>query len=269
MNWLKVIKSHVNFLYLVFCLFFMKIIKIPSSQGSLGKNIGCEKGPEAILKTFLKKKVLSTIEIGEVKVNSNNIDETNKNIEKAPGDIFLGGDHSVTYSLFKGFAKKNENYGLLIFDAHPDCAFYVKSISHEDFVRKLVDEGILDKRNLVYVGVRKSGEAEIEFLNDVKTISVQEVRDNIENVKNDLITFFKKLKKFYLSIDIDVLDPKFAPGTGYLEQNGLDIKELIYLVSGVRKLKDLGRIDLVEVNPVKDINNITVRNAAKILGELI
>src|SRR3989344_6347135 len=123
----------------------MKIVKVFSSQGSLGKNIGCEKAPDFILNE-LKKINHKIIDVSEVKINKNNIDETNKNIEKKEGDIFLGGDHSITYSLFKGFAKKNENYGLLIFDAHPDCALYIKSVSHEDFVRKLVDEGILDKK---------------------------------------------------------------------------------------------------------------------------
>ncbi len=243
----------------------MKIVKVKSSQGSLGKNIGCENGPDSILKELRNK----NFQILKVKVNPNNIDETNKNIEKASGDVFLGGDHSITYSLFKRFAKKNKNYGLLIFDAHPDCALYVKSASHEDFVRKLVDDGILYKKNLVYVGVRKSGKSEIEFLKDVKTISVKEVHENIGKVKDELINFFKKFKKFYLSIDIDVLDPKFCPGTGYLEPNGLDIKELIDLVSEIKTLKNLGRIDLVEVNPSKDIGGITVKNATKILDELI
>lgn len=250
----------------------MKIVKICSSQGSLGKNIGCEKAPETLLrKAFTEKKasLKKDIVVDEVNINPNNIDETNKNIENSSGDIFLGGDHSITYSLFKGFAKKNKNYGLLIFDAHPDCALYVKSVSHEDFVRKLVDEGILDKKNLVYVGVRKSGEIEIKFLKNVKVISVQEVRKNINYVKQELINFFKEFKKFYLSIDIDVLDPKFAPGTGYLEPNGLNIDELVYLVSEIKKLNNLGRIDLVEVNPLNDINGITVENAVKILDILI
>lgn len=248
----------------------MKIVKVCSSQGSLGKNLGCENGPDKILNELkslglLKKK----IKIGEIRINKNNIDETNINIEKAEGDIFLGGDHSITYSLFKGFAKRNKNYGLLIFDAHPDCAFYVKSVSHEDFIRKLIDEGILKKENLVYVGIRKCGRSETDFLKDIKVISVKEVHQNIDKIKEKLISFFKNFKKFYLSLDIDVLDPKFAPGTGYLEQNGLNIEELIYLNSEIKKLNNLSRIDLVEVNPEKDSEGITVKNAARILSELL
>ena len=246
----------------------MKIVKVFSSQGSLGKNIGCEKAPDFILNE-LKKINHKIIDVSEVKINKNNIDETNKNIEKKEGDIFLGGDHSITYSLFKGFAKNNKNFGLLIFDAHPDSSLYVKSVSHEDFVRKLVDEGFLDKKNLVYVGVRKSGKSEIIFLKDVKTISVNEVELDTEKVSHDLINFFKNFKQFYMSIDIDVLDPVFAPGTGYLEPLGLNMKELIYLISKLKLLKNLKRIDLVEVNPDKDINGITVKNAAKILSELL
>lgn len=243
----------------------MKIVKIPSSQGSLGKNIGCEKAPDFILHELENKNFI----IDEVKVNPNNIDETNKNIEKVSGDIFLGGDHSITYSLFKGFAKEKKDCGLLIFDAHPDCALYVKSISHEDFVRKLVDEGILDKKNLVYIGVRKSGKVEKEFLKKVKTISVEEVESSPEKTAELLIDFFNKFKEVYMSIDIDVLDPTFAPGTGYLEPAGLNMKELLYLISKLKSLRNLKRIDLVEVNPDKDVNLITVKNAARILLEIL
>ena len=252
----------------------MKIIKVCSSQGSLGKNLGCEKGPEEILKElkeieFNENKRKIMFDIDEVKVNKNNIDETNENIEKVDGDIFLGGDHSITYSLFKGLAKNKKDCGLLIFDAHPDCSLYVKSISHEDFVRKLVDEGILKKENIVYIGLRKFGKSEVEFLKGAKSYDMKNLLFNMEKVCDDVMEICREFEELYLSIDIDILDPAFAPGTGYLEPGGMSMRELIYFISRIRHLKNIRRVDLVEVNPDKDIKNITVKNAAKILSELL
>ena len=252
----------------------MKIVKVCTSQGSLGKNLGCEKAPDFILNElkeieFNENKRKINFSIGEVKINKNNIDETNENIEKADGDIFLGGDHSITYSLFKGFCKNNKNFGLLIFDAHPDCSLYVKSTSHEDFVRKLVDEGVLKKENIIYVGLRKFGKSEVEFLKGVKCFNMKDIYMNNEEICNSVMEMCREFKEYYMSIDIDILDPAFAPGTGYLEPGGFSMRELIYFISRIKLLKNLKRIDLVEVNPEKDVNLITVRNAAKILSELL
>jgi formiminoglutamase len=252
----------------------MKIVKVCSSQGSLGKNLGCEKAPDLILEElksieFNEWKRKISFSVDNAKINPNNIDETNLNLEKQQGDIFLGGDHSITYSLFKGFATGKSNVGLLIFDAHPDCSLYVKSISHEDFVRKLVDEGVLKKENLIYVGLRKFGKSEVEFLKGVKSFDMKDVFLNFNEVCDTIMELCMGFKEFYLSLDIDVLDPAFAPGTGYLEPGGMSIRELLYFISRIKLLKNLKRIDLVEVNPDKDIKGITVKNAAKILSELL
>ena len=73
----------------------------------------------------------------------------------------------------------------------------------------------------------------------------------------------------YISVDIDVLDPAFAPGTGYLEPGGLSTRELLYLLQRIKLLKNIRKYDLVEVNPDKDINLMTCKTAAKIIKELI
>ena len=72
----------------------------------------------------------------------------------------------------------------------------------------------------------------------------------------------------YLSIDIDVLDPKFAPGTGYHEKNGLSDEELFNILKKLKTLKNIKRFDLVEVNPDKDKNGKTIKLAAKIINRL-
>jgi len=80
---------------------------------------------------------------------------------------------------------------------------------------------------------------------------------------------FSNNKELYVSIDIDVLDPAFAPGTGYREPGGLSSRDFIYLVQRINKIKNLKAVDIVEINPDKDIKNQTVKLGAKILSELI
>ena len=74
--------------------------------------------------------------------------------------------------------------------------------------------------------------------------------------------------KVYISLDIDVVDPAFAPGTGYPEPAGLTSRQLFYMLHRLKNLKNINIIDIVEVNPKKDINNMTSKLAAKILAEL-
>jgi agmatinase len=74
--------------------------------------------------------------------------------------------------------------------------------------------------------------------------------------------------KAYLSIDIDVLDPAFAPGTGYAEPGGLTTREMVYMLQRLKLLRNIGMADLVEVNPEKDIQGMTAKAASKLIIEL-
>ena len=78
----------------------------------------------------------------------------------------------------------------------------------------------------------------------------------------------RKFDALYVSVDIDVLDPAFAPGTGYTEPGGLTTRELIYFIQRLKNLKNIQMWDLVEVNPEKDVNNLTVMVAAKLIVEM-
>ena len=77
-----------------------------------------------------------------------------------------------------------------------------------------------------------------------------------------------KGKEFYLSIDIDGVDPAYAPGVTWPEPGGLTSREIVYLVRKLKKLKGLVGTEIVEVNPEKDINNMTVKLAARLVKEL-
>ncbi|MEW6063487.1 MAG: arginase family protein [Nanoarchaeota archaeon] len=249
----------------------MKIIKISSSQGSLGENIGTEEAPNEIIKHLNKKCYFE-----DVKIVGGNIDETNKNIfNKAKllvdeNVVFVGGDHSVTYPVFKAFARKYKNPGLVIFDAHPDCQsdFY---ISHEDVITSLIKERLVRPQNIILIGIRKWSKEEFEFLraNNIRFFTAEQLSTNFVENCDVIIGMSRNFDKLYLSIDIDVIDPAFAPGTGYIEPIGLHPREIFFLLKRFKRLENLKWVDLVEVNPKKDFNNMTVKLAARLLDELV
>ena len=230
----------------------LKIIKVPSSQGCLGKNKGCEKAPNLI-----------SPKGNDVELNNDNLIERNKQLEKLKGQIFIGGDHSITYPLVKGMKSDNE-IGLIVFDAHADCVNNFNPPTHEDFNRVLVEEGIIKSENILLIGLRKVDDIEKKFMDKTGICFV--MFDDIDHEKNlDMIKEFCKNKDIYLSVDIDVLNPDEAPGTGYLEKGGMKIEELLGFIEAVDNVK---RADLVEINPDKDIEGKTIEAGKKIIEKL-
>ncbi|MBI4447817.1 arginase family protein [Candidatus Woesearchaeota archaeon] len=255
------------------------IISIASSQGGLEKK-GSQKAPAKIIEQ-LKNFYLSeqgrkpAIDISEVGVVSGNIEETNdkiyEKIKNATTPLIIGGDHSITFSAFKAFATNFKNPGLLIFDAHPDCVNNFHPPSHEDFVKVLIEDGNLKPENIVIFGLRNWHDKEYRFLkeNRIKFFTMQQIFNNIEQVCDTVMEFSRVFDGLYFSIDIDVVDPAFAPGTGYAEPGGLTSREMIYLIHRIKMLNNLKAVDIVEVDPEKDVNGITSKLAAKIICELL
>ncbi len=254
----------------------MKIVKVATSQGSLGKNIGTEKAPDKIVENlkniFLNEQGKSlTYELEEVEINHSNIEETNEKIFEKEGDIFIGGDHSITYNLFKALAQKNRNSGMIMFDAHPDCENNFRPPSHEDFIQTLIEEGALKKENIILVGIRNIDRKEQQYIKEkrIKCYPMKDLRGNVEESCDTIMEIARQFDALYISIDIDVVDPGQAPGTGYIEPAGMEARDLIYFVQRLKLLKNLKRADIVEVNPEKDVNDMTTKLAAKIIAELI
>ncbi len=235
----------------------MRFVKVKFGNGSLGKNNGTSKAPDMLLERIEN--------VVNVAINDYNVDETMKNISEIDGDFFVGGDHSITYGSFKGFAKKFRNPGIIVFDAHPDLEVNAGSVTHEDYLRKLIEEKLLEKENVILIGVREFSKNEKEFMKEMKVYFVDSLFNNEENICDAIMEIARGFDGLYLSIDIDVLDPAFAPGTGYLEPGGMRLQELTYFLKRIKLLNNLKRVDLVEVNPDKDINNITVKSGKKII----
>lgn len=246
----------------------MKFVKVRTSQGCLGKNIGCEEAPD---------KILSEIkgEIIEIKTVKDNIDDCNKNIYLTARNLtqynalFVGGDHSMTYPLFKAFSEANDKCGLIIFDAHPDC-YDDFNLSHENFLRLLVNDKLVKPTNIIIIGARAITKEEHDFLKkyNIKYFTAYSLYNNVVETCDIIMGIARSFGKLYLSIDIDVVDPAFAPGTGYLEPLGMHSRELIYFLERIKRLKEVQWMDLVEVNPKKDKEEITVKLAREIVEVL-
>ncbi len=255
-------------------------IKIPFYAGGLGKTKGTEKGPDKLLE---KLKELNCSEQGcktiinekEIKVNNSNIEESHDLITKEMKDIFdtygcpviLGGDHSITYATFKAF----NGDGLLIFDAHPDLMQPFKPSTHENYLRNLIEEGYVKAKNVILIAARDCDKEELDFIKksgikffDMKKLSME----GIDEICSLIMELCRNFEKLYISIDIDSVDPAFAPGTGHVEAGGLTSRELLYLLQRLKNLKNIKAYDLVEINP--DIEErLTVALGAKILNEII
>lgn len=172
-----------------------------------------------------------------VKVIQNNFEETNSEIEKVFQEnskefqLSVTGDHSNSYPLIKAFSKENGNdFKLVIFDAHPDVEVGTDVVSHEDYLRFLIDENLVKPENIYLFGIRTFSRTEYQYLVDKKVnfMSITDVLQNHQKVKDILESLTGTI---YTTIDIDVLDPDVAPGTYYREYCGLYLEELFEYMS--------------------------------------
>ena len=262
----------------------MRIIKAPLCAGALSKRGGVEKGANAVeshLKDFYVNEAgfAPSFEVEALELDNSNLEECHEKIysaaetalKKQGFPLIIGGDHSLTHPAFKAFVRQNPGAGLIVFDAHPDCQDMQNPPTHEDYLRVLIEDGTLDAERVALIGARNMSAEEKKFLSDrkIKSYSMKEISlEGMREVCDSVMSVARQWPKAYLSIDIDVLDSAFAPGTGYSEPGGLTTRELIYFVQRLKLLRNLGMADLVEVNPEKDVADMTSKAAAKVIVEL-
>lgn len=253
----------------------MKIIKVPRIN-ALGKK-GPEEAPNLILDELKRNYAnFSRLDIKGIHVDNLNIAEAEKLIyenskkefEMKDKIVFVGGDHSITFPIVKAFNETFVDAFLIVFDAHADCMKPMKEPTHEEFLRAIVDSGF-KKENVVLIGARKIEKQERKFLNENKVRYFSEIND-LEAVA-DYVTEKARGKNVYVSIDIDILDPAFAPAVSYPEPLGLDSRELFYLLRRIFHIKTIRGLDIVEVVPEKDekYDCRTIKIATKILQEFL
>jgi len=178
--------------------------------------------------------------------------------------IILGGEHLITLGSFTCFPKDT---GYVVFDAHYDLRDQYADIklSHAAYLRRIVEER--GSENIVHVGARAFVKEELVFLKEhnIATVSDKEIRDGDgPKLLKDITSTFDSI---YLSIDLDVLDPAFAPGVGNPEAVGISSRELYDLVTTLQN-KKIVCADIVELNPTYD-NGATASMAAKMISTII
>ena len=178
--------------------------------------------------------------------------------------IILGGEHLITLGSYTCFPKDT---GYVVFDAHYDLRDQYADIklSHAAYLRRIVEEH--GSENIVHVGARAFVKEELAFLKEhnIATVSDKEIRNgNGPKLLKDVTSTFDRV---YLSVDLDVLDPAFAPGVGNPEAVGISSRELYDLITTLQN-KKIVAADMVELNPTYD-NGSTASMAAKMIATII
>jgi guanidinopropionase len=188
--------------------------------------------------------------------------------------LTAGGDHSITLPILRGMASSGRQLGLIQIDAHTDTwdTFQDARYSHGSPFRRAVEEGLIDPRRTVQIGIRGAQNApegwDYSLASGMRVIFVEEFSElRVEGV----IAEARRVVgdgPAYVSFDIDGIDPVFAPGTGTPEVGGITTMEAQRLIRGLRGL-DLVGADVVEVSPPFDPSGGTALVAATMMYELL
>ena len=226
--------------------------------------------------------IAQVADAGDISANPFNIIEAIEAVEAAALDLTaggaslltIGGDHTIALPLLRAAAHRHGPVALVHFDAHLDTwdTYFGAEYTHGTPFRRAVEEGILDTEALSHVGTRgplygkKDLEDDRRFGFGIVTSSdvyYQGVREIVDKLRDRLGN-----RPVYVSIDIDVLDPAHAPGTGTPEAGGITSRELLEILRGFRGLNIIGA-DVVEVAPAYDHAQLTGVAASHVAYDLV
>jgi agmatinase len=181
-------------------------------------------------------------------------------LDKGLAPVCLGGDHSITYPILRAFGKRFANLTIVHFDAHSDLydEFQGNRHSHACPFARAMEEGCA--KRLIQIGIRTMN-AHQRKQADRFGVQVVEMRE---------LPALEKLKvagPVYISFDIDVLDPAFAPGISHREPGGMSVREAIAHLHAITG--EVVGADLVEYNPKQDVSQLTAMVCGKILKEIL
>jgi agmatinase len=187
--------------------------------------------------------------------------------------VALGGDHSITLPLLRAQAKRRSPPALVHLDAHVDTwpNSFGQTYGHGSVFYHAIEEGLIEPRRMVQVGVRSPVPREVHdwtAARGVVTITAQDVHETGPAAVAGRICEVVGDAPVYLSLDIDVLDPAFAPGTGTPEIGGLASWQAQAILRRLQGLRFVG-MDLVEVAPAYDVAEITALAGATMAWEYI
>jgi guanidinobutyrase len=225
---------------------------------------------------------LMVADIGDVAINTFNIEKSIAIIEAAYDGIVaggcrpltMGGDHTVVLPILRALRRKHGPVGLVHVDAHADVndTMFGEKVAHGTPFRRAVEEGLLDCKRVVQIGLRGSGYTAEDFdwsrSQGFRVVQVEECWYRSLAPLMDSVRAQVGGGPVYLSFDIDGLDPSAAPGTGTPEIGGLTSIQGLEIIRGCRGLELVG-CDLVEVAPAYDPSGNTSLLAANLLFEML
>ncbi|MDH7488861.1 MAG: agmatinase [Anaerolineae bacterium] len=225
--------------------------------------------------------VLRVGDLGDVPVVPAYVDETLRAIrdwtagvvEAGALPMAMGGDHSVTLPLVRAVSARHGPLSLVQFDSHPDTwdTEHGQRHGHGTWVRRAVEEGLVDPSASVQVGIRGSVDAAGD-LDEARALGLRLIPMD-EAAEIGIAAVVARVREavrgpVYVTLDIDAADPSCAPGTGTPEVGGFSAREMLALVRGLRGLPVVG-FDVVEVCPAFDPGQITALLAANLMYEML
>lgn len=282
----------------------LKIIKAQTCLGS--DNKGAELAPDAILKMGLldalkhnnidskilslsKTKSVATIKTNPLVKNHNHLTTLNNSIyelavsNKNSEDkiLLLGGDHSASIGSMFATKTSDKDAVLLYIDAHPDCNTPHSSPSgnmHGMSLSTVLGDALYTDYNLpkynynevVILGAKDIDPYEQDYIKNkkIKMLTVGDIiTRGIGEVMKDIRKFIKN-KPLHISLDIDCMDVNEAPGTGIINKGGLNYREIRYITESL-KTANTKSIDLMEINPKRDVENKTINLGIELVISLL
>ncbi|MEV4174863.1 agmatinase [Nonomuraea sp. NPDC049709] len=216
---------------------------------------------------------------GDIAVNPYDIGAAIETIEGAADEldarlVTIGGDHTIALPLLRSAARKHGPVALVHFDAHLDTwdTYFGAEYTHGTPFRRAVEEGILDTEALSHVGIRGSLYGKKDLEEDRRLgFGIVTAADVLRRGLDEVIDLLRQRvgdRPLYVSVDIDVLDPAHAPGTGTPEAGGLTSRELLEILRGLAGANLIGA-DVVEVAPAYDHAEITSIAASHVAYDLV
>ena len=227
--------------------------------------------------------VLNVVDYGDVDVIPVDIVATHRAIEQTATTILesgsrlisLGGDHSISLPLLRAHHKRHGPLAVVHFDAHPDTwdeEYPTFKYSHGTPFRRAIEEGLIDTDAYLQIGIRGPTAGPQDYADarqlGARLITFDEAAEL--GVRNVLSEIQQRVgpRPVYVTLDIDAIDPAFAPGTGTPEVGGFSSHQMLQLLRGLGDLNLVGA-DLVEVAPPFDSQHITAILAANLVFELL
>ncbi len=257
------------------------ILGVPDESGSQSYRNGASSAPNQIRMTSRLREKFGPNRIaqsmtGEIKLkiyDYGNIKKTEvesvirKIIKNNKFPITIGGDHSVTGEVLKGYSK-TPKISLIYFDAHPDIIY--SSRPYYGSVVADVSKINVDLKKSVEIGIRVPEIEEFNTLREKEVLTITPY-DMMELEMKEIFRLIKNRigEKVYVSVDMDCFDPAFAPGVSTPSPGGLNSAQVIYFLKKIARLGVMVGLDIMETNPEFDIKDMTSHLASRLIVETL